>query len=228
MADLVLVVGNSGSGKSSSLRNLEAKETFVFNVAGKPLPFKGFRKNYIPFGNDTKDIGNLLTTSSSSQIIKVMDYIDKKRPDIKQIIIDDANYIMSFESMDRLKEKGYDKFTELAQNFYLLLKKAAELRDDLKVFIFGHEENMGDTLNPKRKFKTTGRLVDSAIGVEGLCTYVLFTELSRNDDDVIQYNFITQTDGTTTAKSPMGCFDDKLIDNDLRFVIEKIDEYNEG
>jgi len=151
-----MVIGPSGTGKSSSLRNLDPKETFVINVANKPLPFKSFKRHYKPFTSDTKETGNLLNESRSVAIIKVLQYIDAKRPEIKQIIIDDSGYTMAFESMDRIKEKGFEKFTELAQNFYLLLKTGASLRDDLKVFLFGHSENIGDALNPQYKFKTSG------------------------------------------------------------------------
>jgi len=227
MSDLALVIGNSGSGKSTSIRNLEPNETFIINVAGKPLPFKGSKRKYTQLNSATGE-GNMLSTSSFANIIKVLNYIDKKRPEIKQIVIDDAGYTMSFDAMDRVKEKGYEKFTELAQSFYQMLKTASTLRDDLKVFIFGHEENNGDPLNPKRKFKTSGKLIDSAIGVEGLCTYVFFAEAASGEDGKIEYKFVTQTDGTTTAKTPMGCFDEERIDNDLKVVIEKINEYNEG
>lgn len=227
MSDLALVIGNSGSGKSSSMRNLNPNETFVINVAGKPLPFKGAKKKYTQL-DPAKGEGNMLSTSSFANIIKVLKYIDAKRPEIKQIIIDDAGYTMSFDAMDRVKEKGFEKFTEMAQNFYLMLKAASTLRDDLKVFVFGHEESNGDPMNPKRKFKTSGKLIDNAIGVEGLCTYVFFAEAEPGEDGKVEYKFVTQTDGTTTAKTPMGCFDEEKIDNDLAFVITKIDEYNEG
>lgn len=227
MSDLALIVGNSGSGKSTSVRNLESTETFIINVAGKPLPIKGFKKKYSQFNASTNE-GNMFTTSSTANIIKLLKHIDAKRPEIKQIILDDAGYIMSFESMDRVKEKGYERFTEMAQNFYNILKTAASLRDDLKVFVFGHKENMGDAMNPQWKFKTSGKLIDSAIGVEGLCTYVLFAETILGEDGKMAYKFATQTDGTTTAKTPMGCFEEFHIDNDLNLVIEKIDEYNEG
>lgn len=227
MSDLALVVGNTGSGKSTSLRNLDPQETFIINVTGKPLPIRGAKKKYTPF-DPAKNEGNMISTSSTANIIKLLKYIDAKRPEVKQIIIDDAGYVMSFENMDRVKEKGYERFTEMAQNFYLILKTAASLRDDLKVFVFGHEENVGDAMNPKRKFKTAGKMIDNAIVVEGLATYVLFAEAQTGEEGKTEYKFITQTDGTTTAKTPMGCFDEVTIDNDLQYVIQKIDEYNEG
>ena len=135
---------------------------------------------------------------------------------------------MAFEAMDRAGEKGFDKFTQIAQHFYLVLKGAIDLRDDLKVFVLVHAENTGDSLNPNFKIKTQGKMIDNMITVEGLFTYVLFTSLVKDNDGNIQYKFMTQTDGTTTAKSPMDCFESLLIDNDLQYVINKMDEYNEG
>ena len=119
-----------------------------------------------------------------------------------------------------------EKFTQIAQHFYSVLKEAINLREDLKVFILTHSENIGDALNPSYKIKTIGKMVDNMITVEGLFTYVLFTARVKDDDGVIHYKFVTQSDGTTTAKTPMGCFSELYIDNDLQQVFEKIDIYN--
>lgn len=128
--------------------------------------------------------------------------------------------------MDRAGEKGYEKFTQMAQHFYSVLKEAMLAREDLKVFILAHSENVGDALNPSYKIKTLGKMIDNMITVEGLFTYVFFTQKKTNDDGIMEYKFITNAEGTTTAKSPMGCFDELLIDNDLQYVFDKIDEYN--
>lgn len=226
MADLIAVVGPSGSGKSSSMRNLNPKETFVINVAGKQLPFRGWKRNYTSFA-DNKETGNYIATSNVETIGKVLRFLSAKRSDIKNVVIEDSQYIMSFEAMDRAKEKSFDKFTEIAKNFYDILKAGVDLREDMKVFVFSHDETVGDALNPKRKIKTIGKMLDNMITIEGLFTYVFFTEVVREDDST-KYCFITNSDGITTAKSPMGCFEDLLIDNDLQEIIEKIDEYNEG
>ena len=230
MAELCAIVGNSGSGKSTSIRNLDPKSTFIINIAKKALPFKGFKKNYKPLiqGEDKKWTGNLYNTSDVDKIAQVLKLVDRTMPEIQTIIIDDAQYIMAFEAMDRAGEKGFDKFTQIAQHFYLVLKGAIDLRDNLKVFVLVHAENTGDSLNPNFKIKTQGKMIDNMITVEGLFTYVLFTALVKDNDGNIQYKFMTQTDGTTTAKSPMGCFESLLIDNDLQYVINKMDEYNEG
>ena len=121
-----------------------------------------------------------------------------------------------------------EKFTQLAQHFHSVIKEAMEMRDNLKVFLFCHSDNVGDVLNPQFKIKTIGRMIDNMITLEGLFTYVFFTVRRENENREMEYKFMTNSDGTNTAKSPMGCFDSILIDNDLQYVVEKIDEYNEG
>lgn len=145
---------------------------------------------------------------------------------IKTLIIDDYQYLQGFESMARVDEKGYAKFTDIAKHAYGVLKSGMDLRDDLFVVIITHSENIGDNINPYYKIKTLGKMLDSVITLEGLFTYVLFTKVI-NDGETVQYKFLTNSDGSCTAKSPMGLFDDMLIDNDLDFVINKITEYNE-
>lgn len=134
---------------------------------------------------------------------------------------------MGFEAMDRAKEKSYDKFTDMAQHAYQVLKTAMNMRDDLYVVVSTHSENTGDRINPYNKMKTLGKMLDSVITLEGLFTYVLFTTIQRDDDNKSSYKFITNSDGTCTAKSPMGLFDETYIDNDLNMVINRIKEYNE-
>lgn len=230
MAELIAVVGNTGSGKSTSLRNLNPESTFIINVAGKALPFKGFKKNYKPLKQnpETKKFeGNLYNTSDVTKIAQILKIIDKTRPEIDVVVIEDAQYIMAFEAMDRALEKSYDKFTQIASNFYSILKESINMRDSLKVCVLAHAENLGDALNPSYKIKTVGKMIDNMITVEGLFTYVLFTSLNKDVEGKIEHKFITQSDGTTTAKTPMGCFEDLYIDNDLQYVIEQIDKYNE-
>lgn len=229
MAELIGIVGNSGSGKSTSLRNLDPSSTFIINVAGKPLPIKGYKKNYkaLVMNPDTRKYdGNLYNTSDVTKIGQILKMVDKTRPEIKTVIIEDAQYIMAFEAMDRAAEKGYEKFTQMASNFYSVLKEAMNMRDDLKVCVLTHAENTGDAINPNYKMKTIGKMIDSMITVEGLFTYVLFTTLTRDGEGEVAHKFITQSDGTTTAKTPMGCFNEMHIDNDLQYVIEQIDKYN--
>lgn len=230
MAELIAIVGNSGSGKSTSLRNLDPATTFIINVAGKPLPIKNYKSNYKSLIQDPetkKFVGNLYNTSDITKIAQILKIIDKARPEIKVVVLEDVQYLMAFELMDRATEKGYDKFTQLAANFYSVIKSAMSMREDIKVCMVTHSDNTGDGLNPSYKIKTIGRMLDNMITLEGLFTYVFFTTILKDPEGKIEYKFITQSDGTTTAKSPMGCFEDLLIDNDLQFVINKIDKYNE-
>ena len=225
MANLIAIVGSSGTGKSSSIRNLNPAETFIINVASKPLPFKGWRSKYTIWSKDNPN-GNYINTSDVLTIGKILTYVNSKRLEIKNVIIEDAQYLMAFEYMDRAQEKGFQKFTDIAQKFYSVLKSGMTMRDDLNVIMTCHSENIGTADEPHLKIKTLGRMIDNSITVEGLFTYVFFTEIRRGDDDKSEYVFQTHSDGTTTAKSPMGCFEEDYIPNDLQFVLDKIAEYD--
>lgn len=225
MANLIAIVGASGSGKSSSIRNLNSSETFIVNVASKPLPFKGWRSKYTIW-NKSNPNGNYINTSDVSTIGSILNYINTKRPEIKNVIIEDAQYLMAFEAMDRAQEKGFQKFTDIAQKFYSILKTGIGMRDDLNVIMTCHSENIGTSDEPQYKIKTMGKMIDNVITVEGLFTYVFFTEIRRGDDDKPEFVFQTHSDGTTTAKSPFGCFEEDYVPNDLEYVLEKIAEYD--
>lgn len=137
-----------------------------------------------------------------------------------------AQYLMAFEAMDRAQEKGYQKFTDLAQKFYSVLKAGISMRDDLNVIMTCHSENVGTADEPQYKIKTLGRMIDNMITVEGLFTYVLFATIQEGEDGKPEYVFQTHSDGTTTAKTPMGCFEEDYIPNDLAYILEKIAEYD--
>jgi len=156
MANLIAIVGQSGSGKSSSIRTLNSAETFIINVASKPLPFKGWRSKYKVWNKANPD-GNFINTSDVSVIASILNYVSTKRPEIKNVIVEDAQYLMGFEAMDRAKEKGYEKFTDIAQKFYSVLKAAIQMRDDLNVFVTCHSENVGTPDDPQLKIKTIGK-----------------------------------------------------------------------
>lgn len=157
-----------------------------------------------------------------------MKLINTKLTHIKVLIIDDFQYLQAFEAMARVDEKGYSKFTDMAKHAYDVLKSSMDLRDDLFVAVLTHSENTGDNINPYLKIKTQGKMLDAVITLEGLFTYVLFTKVVRVEGtNAVNYKFLTNSDGTCTAKSPMGLFDELLIDNDLALVINKIIEYNE-
>jgi ABC-type dipeptide/oligopeptide/nickel transport system ATPase component len=231
MAELIAIVGESGSGKTTSIRNLNPEETFIISTTGKRPGIKGAKRKYPDFKVDkeTKQMsGNFYTSSNIDSIKQMMKIVNLRMPNVKVLIIDDFQYLQAFEAMARVDEKGYGKFTDMAKHAYEALKTGMDMRDDLFIVVSTHSENTGDNLNPYYKIKTQGKMLDSVITLEGLFTYVFFTRVVNDDSAGVQYKFLTNSDGTCTAKSPMGLFEDLLIDNDLDYVIKKITEYNEG
>ena len=229
MAELIAIVGESGSGKTTSIRNLNPEHTFIISTTGKRPGIKGAKKKYPDFKVANGEVsGNFYTSANIDNIKKVMNIVDKKLPNIKVLIIDDFQYLQAFEAMARVDEKGYGKFTDMAKHAYEALKSGMDMRDDLYICVLTHSENTGDNLNPYYKIKTQGKMLDSVITLEGLFTYVFFTSIQRDEDGNPSYKFMTNSDGTTTGKSPMGLFDELYIDNDLKLVIDRIEEYNSG
>jgi hypothetical protein len=151
MSEIIAIVGQTGTGKSTSVESLNPKETVIIGMTNKPLPFRGWKKNYIA-GNG----GNYLITHDSVKIVNALDFISKNRPEIKQIIIDDFQYLMSTEFMQRSSEQGWDKFTDIAKHAWNVITKSRDLREDLKVFILTHDEIIMENFSPKRKIKTIG------------------------------------------------------------------------
>jgi len=193
----VLILGNSGSGKSTSLRNFEAEEISIFNVAGKPLPFK-------------KKLSKANTSDYS--VIKQ----GLKQSAKKAFAIDDSQYLLCFEMFERAKDTGYGKFTDMALNFFNLIQYIIkDLPADVIVYFLHHTE----VVDGKSKAKTIGKMLDEKLTVEGLFSIVLMCET-----DGTAHKFITQSDGYTTCKSPMEMFE-KEIDNDLKVVDTAIREY---
>lgn len=228
-AETIAIVGESGTGKSTSLRNLNPEETFIISTTGKPLPFRGWKKKYAPIKISADGIsGNYFTSSKWDQIMKILQIVDKKMPHIKQVIVDDFQYVLSYEFVDRATEVGYTKFTELAQHAMEILRYAEKMRDDCKMIFLTHSENVGDVMNPKYVIKTVGKLLAEKVTLEGLFTYIFFTRVSEGTDGRMEYKLLTNSDGTCVAKTSLGMFEEMEIDNDLNEIIKVIDEYNEG
>lgn len=226
MAQGILILGKSGSGKSTSVRNLDPTKTFIINVVNKPLPFKGWKNNYTKYNKETNPKGNMVSTDNVTNIQKVLQYIDTNRPEIKCIIIDDSQYTMGNEYMRRAKESGYNKFTDIGQNTFNLVNSISTLRDDLYIVFLHHLEIEKDELgNQQIQAKTIGKMFTQYVTFEGLFSIVLYTNITK-DEKGLHYGFLTQSDGTNTAKSPMGMFESLVIDNDLNYVIQKVEEYN--
>ena len=205
------------TGKSTSLRNLNSEETFIISTTPKPLPFRGWKKKYKPFkvGEDKKPTGNYYVSANHDKIVKMLKIIDKKMPNIKQVIIDDYQYILAYEFVDRSTEIGYSKFSEIAQHAMEILRYADVMREDCKMIFLTHSENIGDVMNPKYVIKTIGKMLAEKVTLEGLFTYIFFTKVSEGEDGKMKYTLITNTDGKCIAKTPMDMFTDLEIDNDL-------------
>jgi hypothetical protein len=228
-AETIAIVGESGTGKSTSLRNLNSEETFIISTTGKPLPFRAWKKKYIPIKIEGKNVsGNYYVSSKWDQILKILQIIDKMMPQIKQVIIDDFQYVLSYEFVDRATEVGYTKFSELAQHAMEILRYSEKMREDCKMIFLTHSENVGDNVNPKFVIKTVGKLLSEKVTLEGLFTYIFFTKVSEGDSGRMEYKLITNNDGTCVAKTSFGMFEDLEIDNDLNEIIHVIDAYNEG
>lgn len=194
----VLILGESGSGKSTSLRNFDESEVGIFNVASKPLPF---RKKLM-----------LINKATYPLIQKTL-----AKGTLKKYVIDDSQYLMCFEMFGKINEKGYDKFSTCAKNFYDLIQFVINNTPDDCIVYFLHHIDRAD--DGRIKAKTQGKMLDNQLTVEGLFSIVLLaTTDGRN------HNFVTTSDGTSPAKAPLDMFPD-IIDNDLKMVDDTIRNY---
>ena len=195
----ILILGESGTGKSASMRNFKADEVALANVAGKPLPFKG----------------RFTETVNTDSYRKIKQFMKEAESNV--VVIDDAQYLMANEFMRRSTERGYDKFTEIAVNFWDLVQAVRELPEEKIVVFMAHIER---DANGNEKIKTIGKLLDEKITVEGMFTIVLKTSVSDG-----KFSFLTVNSGHDTVKSPIGLFAANEIDNDLKAVVDSIKKY---
>lgn len=225
MANGVLIIAESGAGKSTSIENLDPAETFIINVANKSLPFKGWRKKYTLWTKDNPQ-GNLYDKANPQNIEACIKYVAEKRPDIKNLVIDDFQYMSSFEFFERVDEKGYEKFTQIGAHLARIARMPKDLRDDLTVFFLTHAEEATDMEGRKKfKAKTIGKMVDEKLTLEGLFSIVLFGKVKKDKDGNIRYVFETSNNGENTCKSPRGMFASFEIVNDLALVKQAIVDY---
>jgi len=215
MSNAVLILGESGTGKSTSIRTLPPEETFIINVLGKPLPFRGGKKMYRKV--DAEGKGNYFASDNHVRIKEAIEYVNSKRPDIKYLVIDDFGYTISNDFMRKALVNGFQKFTEIGRDAWELLKSVNEVRDDLLCFVTMHSDI--DAAG-RSKPKTIGKLLDEKVCVEGMFTVVLHSIV--NDG---QYYFVTNHDGSHMAKSPMGMFKENAVHNDLKLVADTIHAY---
>jgi hypothetical protein len=211
MSNLIVILGESGTGKSTSYRHLNPKETFIINVLNKPLPFRGYKKHY------NLESKNYLESDKYPEILKYLAAINERRLDIKTIIIDDFSFLMNNEFMRRCRERGFDKFTEMSVNMFEILELCKNFRPDLYCFIMCHtEKDHTGIIKPK----TVGKMTGDYVGIAERVSIVLHSQIID-----MQYKFLTQNDGVCVAKSPMGMFSELYIDNDLCDIRQKIDSY---
>lgn len=204
MATVTLILGTSGSGKSTSLRNLPPSETALIQVLAKPLPFKSV--GWTPYRSDDWSKIIVAATQAAAKGRKI-------------IVIDDFQYLLANEFMRRTDERGYDKFTDIGRHAWEVIDRLVKLGDDIRVYVLSHTE---ETDAGRIKMKTIGKMLDDKITLEGMVTIVLRTIVQDR-----QFFFSTVNNGSDTVKAPMGMFDDDLIDNDLAAVDAAICSYYE-
>lgn len=204
MAQKVLIMGESGTGKSTSMRNCDPAITAVVNPVGKPLPFK----------NHFETLDNV---TDAREIIKYMK--EKVKAGKKLIVVDDFQYILAIPYMNRIKETGWDKYNDFGANYFEIIDVCKDLPDDVVVAYMTHLETLDNGLTT---VKLIGKLLREKITIEGLFTIVLRTGVHE-----AKYYFYTQNSGKDTVKSPLGMFQNYAIDNDLNYVYDKIKNYYE-
>ena len=200
MATLVLVVGDSGSGKTSSLRGFRGGEVSVFSAAEKPLPFRNSGKDRIYYEHIAgyEDLKNKLRMAKN-----------------KSLVVDDAQYLMAFEYFSSLNEGGFEKYTRMGNNFFTILKIAGQLKSDKIVYFMMHVDRSDGVIE---KAKTLGKLIEDKLTLEGLFTIVLKTVVRDTGNGRQGYFFSTVNSGTDRVKTPMGMFEEPLIPNNLKAV----------
>lgn len=209
MSIVTMILGESGTGKSTSLRNLDPANTLLIQAVKKPLPFRSQ-----PWTVVTKDnkSGSIWYNDNSDHIVTAITKTDKEI-----IIIDDFQYILSNEFMRRSDEKGFAKFLDIGRHGWDILMAAGELPDNKRVYILSHTYHDD---HGRVRAKTIGKLLDEKITIEGLVTIVLRTQVVNG-----QYIFSTKNNGVDTVKSPIGLFETEHIDNDLSLVDKAIQDY---
>lgn len=215
MSRAIAVMGESGSGKTTAMRTLDPKETYYIDCDGKGLSWKGWRQQY------NKENVNYFRSDNQDSIVALMSRISEKKPEIKNIVIDTANSIMVADEFRRMKEKGYDKWQDLAMSVYTITTTASKLRDDLNVIVLFHVQIEKDE-NTGRQFTrilTNGKMLNK-VGLEKYFTTVLLSK--RNDSG--EYVFETKTNNST-VKTPLDAFEKEQIPNDMQAVLDVLKEY---
>ena len=208
------IMGESGSGKTTSMRNLDPKTTLYIDCDKKGLSWQGWKKQY------NKANKNYMVTDDKDTILSVLHTWNDKHPEIKTIVIDTMNGVMVADEFKRRKEKTYDKWADLAWAVYEIIDYALTVRDDLNIILVFHSQTVRDELGYNWTcIKTSGQKL-TKIGLETKLTTILYAKVEEGN-----YVFETQSNNST-AKSPMGLFDSLTIENDIAKVLEAINKYN--
>lgn len=226
MANAVIILGKSGTGKSSSIKGLDPKSTVILNVLGKKLPFKGSNSLY------SKENKNLFRIDDYNQAISMLQGIDKGASHVHNVVIDDAIYIMRKEYFKRAKETGYGKYTELAMHFQQIISTIEGMREDINVFLILHSEDVqSDKVTTGYKVSTIGQLIDNQYNPVEVVPMVLYSSVKYDEKGNASYGFYTHRfmDGMIEipAKSPAEMFSEDFIPNDLGVVVKAMKEYYE-
>lgn len=224
MSNLVLVMGESGSGKSTSIKSLNPKETVIFNILGKRLPFKGSAAVY------NAENKNLFKIDDWQTIVNYLNSINTDAPHVKNVVLDDAIYIMRTEFFNRAKEVGFNKYNELADHFRRIISTCSSLRDDLNIFMLLHVESIeADGSIVGYKSSSVGKLLDKMYRPEENTAITLFAQPRFDDKGKASYGFYThkmKVNGIELpSKTPEGMFEDDWIPNDLGLVCKAMKEY---
>ena len=223
MANLVMILGKSGTGKSTSIKTLDPKETVIINVLGKRLPFKGSNTLY------DAEKKNLFRIDEYQQLINLLQACNEQSQ-IKNVILDDAVYILRKEFFKRAKETGYGKFTELAQHFQQIIATCEQMRNDINVFFIMHSEDIqSDKITTGYKVATVGAMLDNQYNPIEVVPMVLYSAIKFDDKGKPTYGFYTHAtmEGTIQipAKTPDEMFTEDFIPNDLGMVVKAMNEY---
>lgn len=228
MSKAILVMGESGSGKTTAMRNLPPSETYYIDCDGKGLAWKGWRSQY---NSKNKNYANIMASADDSRpgevadsVIQLMKAISDKRTDIKYIVLDTINALMVYAEM-LVKSKGYQKWSDLAEYGYKIALISSRLRDDITVIVLGHSETITDENTGQRftRLKTNGRKLEKLV-LESLFPTVIWTDKTVNEEGKIRHIFILEHENAT-AKLPLGAIEETETDNDIMIIIKALEDY---
>lgn len=228
MSKAILVMGESGSGKTTAMRNLPPSETYYIDCDGKGLAWRGWKQQY---NKENKNYANIMASADDSRpgevadsVIQLMKAINDKRTDIKFIVLDTINALMVYAEM-LVKSKGYQKWSDLAEYGYKIALISSRLRDDITVIVLGHSETITDENTGQRftRLKTNGRKLEKLV-LESLFPTVIWTDKTVNEEGKIRHIFILEHENAT-AKLPLGAIEETETDNDIMIIVKALEDY---